>query len=186
MIYTYYNKKSSGEQIISTENKKIINDKFNVQDDSNKDIFYNIKYSGIDLAGNRYILTSKEALNNKDNPDFVNMKFVEVNFYFKDGTILNVQSDEGVYNNKTLDMIFDKNVVALYEGSELFADKANYSNIKSFLTITNNVILNDQRGTLNADELIFDIKKQDLNIISFNNNKINAKIDLQWKKVSEF
>ena len=107
------------------------------------------------------------------------MKFVEVNFYFKDETILNVQSDEGIYNNKTLDMLFEKNVKAFYEGSELFADKANYSNLKSFLTVTDNVIVNDEKGTLVADELLFDIKKQNLNIISFKNNKINAKIDIQ-------
>ena len=121
----------------------------------------------------------KEAINNKTNPELVNMKFVEVNFYFKDDTILNVFSDSGVYNNKTLDMLFEKNVKAFYEGSELYADKANYSNIESFLEISDNVTVSDQRGTLIADKLLFDIKKQKLNIISFNNNKINAKIDLK-------
>ena len=107
------------------------------------------------------------------------MKFVEVTFYFKDGTVLNVFSDEGEYNNKTLDMIFEKNVKAFYENSELLADKANYSNVNSFLTISNNVVVSDQRGTLVADKLLFDIKNQNLNIISFNNNKINAKVDLK-------
>ncbi len=28
---------------------------------NNKDVFFNIEYSGLDLAGNRYILKSKEA-----------------------------------------------------------------------------------------------------------------------------
>jgi len=179
IIYTYFDKKQSEEQIISPENQRNIISKLNVEENSEGDIFYNIKYSGIDLAGNRYILTSKEAINNKSNPDLVNMKFVEVNFYFKDETFLKVISDEGVYNNKTLDMIFEKNVNAFYEGTELYADKANYSNLKSFLTVTDNVIVVDQKGNLTADKLLFDIKKQSLNIISFNNNKINAKINLQ-------
>tara|TARA_B100001057_G_scaffold201124_1_gene201881 strand:- start:911 stop:1516 length:606 start_codon:yes stop_codon:yes gene_type:complete len=179
IIYTYFDKKQSEEQIISPENQRNIISKLNVEENSEGDIFYNIKYSGIDLAGNRYILTSKEAINNKSNPDLVNMKFVEVNFYFKDETFLKVISDEGVYNNKTLDMIFEKNVKAFYEGTELYADKANYSNLKSFLTVTDNVIVVDQKGNLTADKLLFDIKKQSLNIISFNNNKINAKINLQ-------
>ena len=170
IIYTYFDKKQFEEQIISPENQRNIISKLNVEENSEGDIFYNIKYSGIDLAGNRYILTSKEAINNKTNPDLVNMKFVEVNFYFK---------DEGVYNNKTLDMIFEKNVKAFYEGTELYADKANYSNLKSFLIVTDNVIVVDHRGNLTADKLLFDIKKQSLNIISFNNNKINAKINLQ-------
>ena len=35
------------------------------------------------------------------------MKFVEAIFYFKDDTILNVKSEKGIYNNKTLDMNFE-------------------------------------------------------------------------------
>ena len=178
IVYTYYNKRQSSELLIPGNPKKI-SKALNNQEDLNDDIFYNIKYSGIDLAGNRYILTSKEAINNKTNPELIDMKFVEVKFYFKDETILNVSSEKGVYNNKTLDMIFEKNVQAFYEGSELIADKANYSNLNSFLTITDNVIVTDERGTVVADKLLFDIKKQNLNIISFNNNKINAKIDVK-------
>ncbi len=180
IFYTYFNyDKNQINQIISKENQEKIADQLKSQNDTSEDIFYNIKYSGLDLAGNRYILTSKEAVNNKDNPELVSMKFVEVTFYFKDGTVLNVFSDEGEYNNKTLDMIFEKNVKAFYENSELLADKANYSNVNSFLTISNNVVVSDQRGTLVADKLLFDIKNQNLNIISFNNNKINAKVDLK-------
>ena len=33
--------------------------------------FYNIEYSGLDLSGNRYILKSKEARNNKENQEIV-------------------------------------------------------------------------------------------------------------------
>ena len=178
IVYTYYNKRQSSELLISGNPKKI-SKTLNNQEDSSEDIFYNIKYSGIDLAGNRYILTSKEAINSKTNPELIDMKFVEVKFYFKDETILNVSSEKGIYNNKTLDMIFEKNVQAFYEGSELLADKADYSNLNSFLTITDNVVVTDERGTVVADKLLFDIKKQKLNIISFNNNKINANIDVK-------
>ena len=76
-------------------------------------------------------------------------------------------------------MNFDGNVKANYEGSELFAQKAEYSNSKSFLTISNNVKIKDIRGTMVADKLLFDIKKQTLNIASFNDGKINANINLK-------
>ena len=178
LIITYYNKNQS-EQIISKENENKIINQLNKQSDVSDDIFYEIQYSGIDLSGNRYILTSKEASSSKENPELVNMKFVEANFYFKDNTVLNVLSDKGTYNNKTLDMIFDENVKAKYEGSRLVANKANYSNSESFLIISDNVTVTDQKGTVVADKLIFDIKKQHLNIISLNNNKINANINLK-------
>ena len=130
IFYTYYGGEETDRQIISSENQKMIKDTLVKQDNTTEDVFYNIKYSGVDLAGNRYVLSSKEAINNKDDSELVNMKFVEVNFYFKDDTILNVVSNKGTYNNKTLDMKFEDNVKAIYEGSELFAEKAFYSNLK--------------------------------------------------------
>ena len=72
-----------------------------------------------------------------DNEEIIKMEFVDAVFYFKDGSELVIYSEKGIYNNKTLDMNFDINVKAKYEGSELFAQKAEYSNSKSFLMISN-------------------------------------------------
>ena len=181
IFYTYLNtdkQNKTKEIIISEETKKKIDKQFSNQTE-NSDIFYNIEYSGLDLAGNRFILKSKEASNKKTNEEIVSMKFVEAFFYFKDGTVLKIKSDSGVYNNKTLDMKFDGNVIAKYEGSELFAQKAEYSNSKSFLMISNNVKVKDYRGTMFADKLFFDIKKQTLNIASTKDGKVNANINLK-------
>ena len=179
LFLTYANKSDSPkENIVSKEiQERIKNQNTNLPE--NSDIFYNIEYSGLDLAGNRYILKSKEAFNDKNNQEIVQMKFVEAFFYFKDDTVLEVKSDYGIYNNKTLNMNFKKNVEATYEGSELFAQEAEYSNVESFLTITDQVSVKDSKGTMFADKLLFDIKKKKLNIASFNDNKINANINLK-------
>ena len=179
ILFTYSDLNvSDKEKIITTETQKRIDEQLR-NEDQDGDIFFNIEYSGLDLAGNRFILKSKEAFNNKANEEIVNMKFVEAFFYFKDGTILKIESDSGVYNNKTLDMNFDGKVIAKYEGSELFAQKAEYSNSKSFLMISNNVKVKDYRGTMFADKLFFDIKKQTLNIASTKDGKVNANINLK-------
>ena len=186
IFFTYYNKKDDQiDQIISDKKQKEIKEQF-VDSNQKGDIFYNIEYSGLDLAGNRYFLRSKEAYNDSSNQEMVSMKDVEAIFYFKDNTVLNVKSDEGVYNNKSLDMIFKKNVKAVYEESELFAGKAEYSNSGSYLIISDKVKVKDLKGSIYADKLFFDIKKQTLNIASFNEGKINANINLKWKKVLEF
>ena len=179
LFLTYANKSDSPkENIVSKEiQERIKNQNTNLPE--NSDIFYNIEYSGLDLAGNRYILKSKEAFNDKNNQEIVQMKFVEAFFYFKDDTVLEVKSDYGIYNNKTLNMNFKKNVKAIYEGSELFAQEAEYSNVESFLTIADKVSVKDSKGTMFADKLLFDIKKKKLNIASFNDNKINANINLK-------
>ena len=145
-------------------------------------IFYNIEYSGLDLSGNRYILKSNEDRTNISNTEIINMEGVRAFFYFKDGTILNVTSKFGTYNNKTLDMIFKENIKGKYGDSNLTAENAEYSNSKGLLTITDNVKINDNRGNLVADKLLFDLKNQTLNIASLNKDKINAKIRLNEKR----
>ena len=179
IIFTYSEKDiSRNEIIVSTKNKEIIKDNLSKSEQPG-DIFYNIEYSGFDLSGNRYILKAEEANNSKIDQDFVFMKKVNAIFYFKDQTVLEVWSDSGKYNNRTLDMYFNKNVKAFYEKSELFAQNAFYSNSKGVLKITDDVLVSDVKGAIKADELLFDIKKQTLDINSFSNNKINAKVNIK-------
>ena len=177
IIYlTYYNKEIKIEQELVSEKKT----KENIF--QKKDLFFNIEYSGFDLQGNRYSLKSEEAFIDKLKSEIVYMKNVNAIFYFKDNTILYINSDSGIYNNKTLDMKFEQNVKANYLESELFAEKAEYSNSESFLSIHENVRINDIKGNLIADKLLFDITDKKLDITSFNNGKINANINLNEKR----
>ena len=177
IFFTYINKeKFPSEQFINIETQEKIEKQLSNQEG---DVFFDIEYTGLDLAGNRYVLKSKEAITDKLNQERIKMKNVEAIFYFKDDTILKVWSEEGTYNNKTLDMIFKRNIKALYEGSELYAQRADFSNSNGYLTITEDVKVKDFRGTMVADKLLFDIKKQTLDIASFNDGKINANINLK-------
>ena len=45
--------------------------------------------------------------------------------------------------------------------------------------ISNDVKVKDYRGTMFADKLLFDIKKQTLNIASTKDGKINANVNLK-------
>tara|TARA_A100001011_G_C14224747_1_gene806093 strand:- start:31 stop:651 length:621 start_codon:yes stop_codon:yes gene_type:complete len=178
----YYNKESSEDKIISKSIKEKVIKESNDSNNENEDIFFNIEYSGLDLNGNRYLLKSEEAYLDKEKPEIVYMKDVHAIFYFKDNTTLYIWSDEGVYNNKTLDMKFNDNVRAEYLESKLFAQKADYSNTKNYLSIYKNVRINDIRGNLIADKLLFDITKQKLDITSFRDGKINANVKLNEKR----
>ena len=174
IIYlTYYNKE------VKIEKQTISEKKNQKSSDEEQDVFFNIEYSGFDLQGNRYSLRSEEAYFDELNPEIVYMKIVNAVFYFKDNTTLYVKADNGIYNNRTLDMQFEQNVKANYLKSELFAEKAEYSNSKSFLSIYENVRINDIQGNLIADKLLFDITSQKLDITSFSNGKINANVNLK-------
>ena len=175
IIYlTYYNKDADNSvQEVSEKIEPALEE---------DDVFFNIEYTGLDLHGNRYVLKSEEARLDKSKPEIVYMKNVSTIFYFKDNTVLYIWSDEGVYNNKNFDMKFSLNVRAEYMGTKLFAEKADYSNSKNYLSIYENVRIDDIRGNLIADKLLFDIKKQNLAITSFNDGKINANIKLDEKR----
>ena len=175
--YKVNNKNFAGKTKLETTD--ISNQNLEDLNKTEGDIFFDIEYVGLDLAGNRYILKSKEAFTNTNSTEVIKLKLVEATFYFKDGTILNVFSDEGDYNNLNLDMNFYGNVRGIYGESKLYAQKAEYSNRESMLLISDKVKVSDPQGTLNADKLLFDIKKQKLNITSFKNNKINANINLK-------
>ena len=172
LIFTYY-----GKNQITTENNqsRIIDQKSS--EDNDKDVFYNIEYTGIDLSGNRYKIKSKEATNNQSSTDVVDMKYVEAVFYLKDNSLLKIFSNKAIYNNKTLDVKFEDNVKATHNNSKLFAENAEFSNSKEFLIISDKVKIIDSKGSIKADKLKFDLKNQTLDISSFDQNKISANIE---------
>ena len=176
LIYiTYISfKNESVEKILSEETKSVIDDKLLKNQEDSQNIFFNIEYSGIDLAGNRYILKAKEAVNEKTSSEILNLKLVTSIFYFKNGKILNISSNYGKYNNKTLDMLFRYDVRASYDGSKLYANKAEYNNSQGNLVISNNVKVTDIKGTVLADKVVFDINENKLNISANENKMINA------------
>ena len=178
IYYTYYKEKNFEKTIISTEKQKQIKKRIANQPEGSE-VFSNIEYAGIDMSGNRYIIKSKKAFNNKDNQALINLTSVVTYFYFKDNTVLKITSERGLYNNLTLDMNFYDNIVAVYGNSKLYAKKAEFSNINNNLVVSENVKLNDERGIIFADKLIFDIKEKTLNVTSSKNKKINANINIK-------
>ena len=184
LIFTYsekinLKKKSSTAQELK---KEVDDNMINNKENANGNVFYNIEYSGLDLAGNRYILKSKSAINNSLDSDLIDMTGVTAVFYFKDGTILKIKSNFGEYNNSTLDINFKSDIKAEYGESTLEAQYAEYSNSQGFLTVTDNVIVNDVQGNLVADKLLFDIKSQILEIETFNDKRIRVNVDTNEKR----
>ena len=184
LIFTYSDKinlkkKSSTAQELK---KEVDDNMINNKENANGNVFYNIEYSGLDLAGNRYILKSQSAINNSLDSDLIDMTGVTAVFYFKDGTILKIKSNFGEYNNSTLDINFKSDIKAEYGESTLEAQYAEYSNSQGFLTVTDNVIVNDIQGNLVADKLLFDIKSQILEIETFNDKRIRVNVDTDEKR----
>ena len=184
LVFTYSDKINLKKKSSSTQElkKEIDDNMINNKENAKGNVFYNIEYSGLDLAGNRYILKSKSAINNSLDSDLIDMTGVTAVFYFKDGTLLKIKSNFGEYNNSTLDINFKSDIKAEYGESTLEAQYAEYSNSQGFLTVTDNVIVNDIQGNLIADKLLFDIKSQILEIETFNDKRIRVNVDTDEKR----
>ena len=139
--------------------------------------FDDIEYSGFDLNGNRYILTAGVAEFETGKPEAIDMKNVIANFYLKDDTILKVFSDEGFYNNITLDMKFKKNVKVSYLTNVLLSDQLTYSNSSGKLLASGNVQGESvEKGEFFADNVEYDLTKKILNFSMSDKEQIKIKI----------
>ncbi len=145
-------------------------------EDEKANIFNDIEYSGFDFSGNRYYLFSKEAIFDNERPEIVNMRGVFAKFTFKDDTVLTIRADKGVYNNKTLDMLFRENIRSDYEKHILYSQKIDYFNEESKLNIYGKISGEGPKGKILAENLNFDLKNKTLDISAIENNQVNVNL----------
>jgi LPS export ABC transporter protein LptC len=174
IFFSYYNQNSQILPEVNKSNNSIEKKKLLTEKESNT--FENVEYNGIDLNGNRYLIKSENADFDVDKPELINMKVMQSIFYFKDGTTLYVTGDYGTYNNKTNDMTFRDNIVALYLDNKLYADNLDYFNTKSLLIVYGNVQSESPEGNIEADNLKVDLSTKTLNLSMFNNNGVKVKL----------
>ncbi len=173
LLYNTYKDKDQKPERVSnnTTEKAVIK-----EDEKKTNRFENVEYKGIDLNGNRYTIKSEIADFELETPNKINMNIMTAIFYFKDGSVLKVRGDRGTYNNQNYNMTFRDNIVAEYGENFLFADKLDYLNTDSLLTISGNVRTESVKGDMLADNLVFDISEKTLDVSMFTNNQVNVKL----------
>ena len=176
IFFTYFYSDKVKKSVKKTEEEKIIK-----QDDrkapENSSTFEDIQYEGIDSNGNNFIINSEYAEFKNDIPNIINMEKVICRFFFKDGTVLKITSDFGVYDNILNDMEFEQNVKMYYLENRLFAEKADFVNSKNYLFVEGNVVAESSDGDLMADKMNFDLTAKKLRISMYNEDKVNIRVN---------
>ena len=147
--------------------------------DPDKNYFENVEYKGVDKNGNKFVIFSEYSEFDLVKPELIKMERILCYFYFKDGTVLEIRSLIGSYNNVTLDMSFAENVKMFYLDSSLFSDNAEYVNSDSKLIVEGNVKTQNSDGELVADKLNFDFIDKKLKISMYNDDTVNIKTKLK-------
>ena len=158
--------------------KKIEEKKTEIEvEDQEVSTFENIQYEGIDNNGNKFVINSEYAEFESDKTNIIYMKKMSCKFFFKDGTVLRINSNKGVYDTISSDMEFEQNVKMYYLENRLFSEKASFINSENYLVIQDNVVGEAPEGNLIADKLDFDLTQKKLKISMYNQDKVNIKVN---------
>ena len=167
-------KKDNEQKLEIIENKKT-----EVKDDIKEGLntFENIEYEGKDANDNKFIINSEYAEFTSEKTNIIYMKKMFCRFFFKDGTILKITSDEGVYNNITNDIEFENNVKMYYLENRLFSEKASFINSENYLLVQDDVVGEGPLGNLAADKVNLDLIDKKMKISMYNESKVNIKVN---------
>tara|TARA_B100001029_G_scaffold130246_1_gene109191 strand:- start:765 stop:1367 length:603 start_codon:yes stop_codon:yes gene_type:complete len=174
IFFTYFYTDKQKETVKKPEQEEILEEKTL---EENTSTFENIQYEGIDKNGNKFIINSEYAKFKNDLPNIIDMEKILARFFFKDGTVLKITSDYGIYDNITNDMEFEQNVKMYYLEKKLFSEKANFVNSENYLFVQGNVIAEGDEGDLSADRMDFDLVEKKLKISMYNREKVNIKVN---------
>ena len=171
--YPYLNKKTSLVE------KNINEDLPSISEEGieNTTTFESIEYQGFYDLDKKFIVKSKKAHINKDQPDIVHMNNMHVILYLKDGRIVNILSDQGRYNKSNYDCFFEQNVRATDGETKIFSDNLDLLGNETSIKVYNNVTINYPTGSLlSADKVDYDFEKKHFKISMFEDKRIKMKV----------
>ena len=139
--------------------------------------FENLEYQGLYNIDKKFIVRSKKAKINKDEPDIVHMNNMHVILYLKDGRIVNIYSESGRYNKANYDCFFEKNVKATDGETNIFSENLDLLGNESSVKIYNNVRINYPTGSLLRGDIIsYDFEKKHFKVSMFDDERVKMKI----------
>ena len=175
LTYFYYPYANKNKSVVEKEIQKNLPDSSKTNE--NITMFEDLEYQGLYDLDKKFLVKSKKAHINQDEPDIVIMKNMHVILYLKDGRVVNIFSDEGKYNKESYDCFFEKNVRATDGETKIFSDNLDLLGKKSSVKIYNNVTINYPTGSLlRADKVDYDFEKKHFKISMFEDERIKMKI----------
>ena len=184
LFLTYFVDLKKKDQVSEKiEEVKVSEEKDQVEKTTNT--FEDVEYKGIDTNGNRFVINSRFADFEIDRPRIINMTDVKCVFYFKDNSTLTITSDSGIYNNVTLDMIFETNVRMRYLENMLLSERADFKNEQNLLLVEGNVHGENPEGTFKADRMKVDLNDKKVGLSMLGGGKVDVKVKIQWERLFE-
>ena len=179
VLYFFYTKLNYEKNFVEIEKKNLI-DKENIELVEEKiessNIIEDVSYSAKDAKGNEYFLKASEGTIDQSESNFIFLKSVSAIINLKNYKLIEISSDFGKYDINNYDTIFSKNVMITYLDNIITGDYLDFSWDKNLMLISRDVILKNNENLLLADVIEMDIKKRDIKIFMYEDNKkVNIK-----------
>ena len=151
---------------VENENVEILNEKI-----ESSNIIEDVSYSAKDSRGNEYLLKAGEGTIDQNESNFIFLKSVKAIIDLKDYKLIEISSDFGKYDINNYDTIFSKNVVITYLDNIITGDYLDFSWDKNLMLVTRDVILKNNKNSLQADVIELDIETRDIKIFMYEDSK---------------
>ena len=153
-------------KLVENENIEILNEKI-----ESLNIIEDVSYSAKDIRGNEYFLKAREGTIDQNESNFIFLKSVKAMINLKDYKLIEISSDFGKYDINNYDTIFSKNVIITYLDNIITGDYLDFSWDKNLMLVSRDVILKNNKNSLQADVIEMYIEKRDIKIFMYEDSK---------------
>jgi lipopolysaccharide export system protein LptA len=148
-----------------TELTKKNNSKINNSDTNQNNLMSNIKYVAADKIGNEYIVQSKLAEFDPNQPNLILMEEVKGVIQFTNSSPISISSDKAIYNKLNHDTKFFENVLAVYDDHKISSQNLELFFDRNLASISKKIIYKNLNTELRADRIEIDLVTKNSKIL---------------------
>ena len=138
---------------------------------SNSNIIKDVKYTSVDVKGNKYEITASKGEIDFSNTNIIFLTDVNAMIILTDLNTIKITSSFGKYNTENLDTIFSKNVIIKYLDNKITGEYLDFSPERNSMIISKNVIYNNPKNILKTDVVEINLKTKDTKIYMYEEKK---------------
>ena len=150
-----------------------INTSSNINDKT-LNIIDNLEYRSFDSLGNEYIIKAEKAENTLDNIEILNLTNVEGLIFLTNKPPIIINSKFATHNKENFNTKFFQNVTVNHDNLVVESDNLDLIYDKNLVDLYNIVKINFDNNILKADKIVFDMLTKDISINMYDDKeKIN-------------
>ena len=150
LIYNLYIKNYQNEKVEKINKKE-------TKEKNSNNIINDLKYSSIDVKGNKYIILSKKGIIDSVDPNIIYMTDVDAKIIMSEDDTIFISSNFAKYDQTTNDTTFREEVLLLSGIHTINTEILDFSFENSLVNMSNKVIYKSMDTILIGDRLEFDL-----------------------------